>query len=79
MATCGLATPDSGSDEPEEGEDHCGDPEDMEGKTGPHEDQHNEENKKKDHTYTVPIDLASKREWQRDQTEWGAPTRPGPR
>jgi hypothetical protein len=46
VATCGLAPTHGGSDEPKEGKDHRGNPKDMKSKTGPHEDQHNEENKK---------------------------------
>ena len=38
-----LAPPDRGSDEPEQGEDHRHDPQDMEGETSPREDQHDEE------------------------------------
>jgi hypothetical protein len=79
VATGGLAPPDGGPDEPKEGKDHRGDPKDMESKTGPNEDQHNEENEKEDHADTVPIDLESKRERQRDQKEQGVTARPSPR
>ena len=43
MASGGLAPPEGGSDEPEEGEDHRGDPKDVESETGTREDHHNEQ------------------------------------
>jgi hypothetical protein len=79
VATGGLAPPDGGSDEPEEGKDHRGDPKDVEGKTGPREDQHNEEDKKQDHAGIVPLDPGVKREGQRVWTETGMHPRLGPR
>ena len=55
MATGGLAASDGGADEPEESKDHRSDPKDMEGKTGPHENQHNEEKEKEHHPGIIPI------------------------
>jgi hypothetical protein len=51
----------------------------VEGKTGPREDQHNEEDKKQDHAGIVPLDPGVKREGQRVWTETGMHPRLGPR
>jgi hypothetical protein len=79
VATRRLAPPEGGSDEPEEGEDHRGDPKDVEGETGPREDQHNEEKENENHVDTVPIGLTSKRERHGDEAESGASARPDSR
>lgn len=62
VATGGLAPPEGGPDEPEEGKDHRDDPEDMKRKTGAREDQHDEENEKEDHAGIVPFYPVAKRE-----------------
>jgi hypothetical protein len=57
----GLAPTDGGSDEPEQGEDHRHDPQDMEGETSPGEDQHDEEQEEQEHVGIVPAAPGVKR------------------
>jgi hypothetical protein len=78
VAPGGLAPPDGGPDEPEEGKDHRGDPKDMKRKAGAREDQHNEENEKQDHAGIVPLDPVVKRE-RRYVEKNGVPAHPGAR
>jgi hypothetical protein len=54
VSTRGLATPDGGTDQPEQGEDHRSDPEDVEGKTSPGENKHDEEQQQQDHASILP-------------------------
>jgi hypothetical protein len=54
MTPGGFTTPECGADEPEDGEDHGGDPEEVDGETQAGEEDHDKEDEQEDHVSTVP-------------------------